>query len=161
MPILQSGSITPGHIALWATDGVLRDGGPLGASQRVLASLGSANFNDTGDQPIALPSRVTAFLLTGILVTNAAIALNTAVGGFYPTVAKGGTALVANTQVYSSLTTINKLLSCTLTSGVPTTRYSSANMDVIAGQLTLYFSLTTAQGIATVADCYVLGVDLS
>lgn len=159
--IVQSGNVTPGHLMLWATDGVAVDGGVFGASQRVLAALRSANFNDTGDQPLTLPTRITAFQLTGIIVTNSSLSLTTAVGGFYPTILKGGTAIVAAGQVYSSLSSAAKLLATTLAGAAATTRFSSTNLDVIAGALTLYLSLTTAQGIVATADVYVMGTDLS
>lgn len=159
--IVQSGIVTPGHLMLWATDGVAVDGGVFGASQRVLAALRSANFNDTGDQPLTLPTRITAFQLTGIVITNASDSLTTAAGGFYPTISKGGTALVAAGQVYSSLTTTAKLLAATLAGAVATTRYSSANLAIVGGALTLYLSLTTAQGIPCTADVFVMGVDLT
>lgn len=41
--VQQSGNVTPGHLATWVTDGVLKDGGPAIAGQRVLASLRGAN----------------------------------------------------------------------------------------------------------------------
>ena len=154
--VLQTGNVTPGHIALWSANGVLADGSALGASQKVLARA-SCDFNSTADQPLLLPSYITAFMLTNIIVTNAPLSLTTAVGGFYPAVSKGGTAIVAAGQVYSTLIVASKLLSCTLTGTVATTRYSRANLTDWA----IYLSLTTPQGSATMADCYVLGIDLS
>lgn len=161
MPIIQSGNVTPGHVVIWATTGVIADGGPLRSATNVLATLPSADFNATTDQAIQLPNTITAFQITGILITNASLSLTTAVGGFYPTTAKGGTAIVANTQVYSSLTTSAKLLSATLAAGGNTTRYSSANVNNVNGYLTIYLSLTTPQGLAATADVYLLGTDLS
>lgn len=155
--ILQSGSITPGHVASWVTDGVIKDGGAVPAAQKVLTSFFSANFNDTGDQALILPPSISAFMLTGIIITNASISLTTAVGGFYPQASKAGTALVANTQVYSSLTASTKLLAATLAGAVATTRYSIANLP----DWRIYFALTTAQGAAATADIYVIGLDLS
>lgn len=160
-PTQQSGTITPGHLAKWLTDGVIGDAGTTPTSTTVLTKLLSADFNSTSDQTIQLPKSITAFQITGILITNATASLTTAVGGFYPTTAKGGTAIVANTQVYSSLTTALKLLSATLVAATATTRYSSANVDVISGYPTIYLSLTTAQGVSAVADIYLLGNDLS
>lgn len=159
--VQQSGTITPGNLVVWVTDGVVGDGGPAPDSTTVLATLLSANFNSILDQTIQLPNTITAFQLTGILITNASLSLTTATGGFYPTTAKGGTALVAAGQSYASLTTSTKLLSATLAAGITTTRYSSANMDVINGYLTMYLSLSVAQGLAATADVYVLGNNLS
>jgi hypothetical protein len=159
--VRQSGAITPGHIAQWTTDGVLQDGGVIQQGNTILARLLSADFNSVADQAIQFPLDITAFSISGIIITNASLSLTTAVGGFYPTTSKGGTAIVANTQVYSSLTTSQKLLAATLAAGVSTTRYSSLNVDAINGYLTLYLSLTTAQGASSTADCYVLGNNLS
>ena len=159
--VLQSSTITPGHLCTWVTDGVIGDGGVAPVPTNVLATLLSADMNSILDQAITLPATITAFQLTGIVICNASLSLTTAVGGFYPTTAKGGTAIVAAGQVYSSLTTAAKLLSATLAAGVSTTRYSSANLAVPNTALTLYFSLTTAQGAAATADIYILGNDLS
>ena len=155
--IFQSGSVTPGHVVTWVTDGVVHDGGALPAAARVIAMLGSANFNDTGDQPLILTPTMTAFMLTGIIVTNATLSLTTAVGGFYPQASKTGTAFVSAGQVYTSLTDPTKLLSCTLGGAVATTRYSRANIP----DWVLYLSLTTPQGSPVTADCYAIGIDLS
>lgn len=156
-PVQQSGSVTPGHLATWATDSVVKDGGSVPAAQRVLASFRNADFNDTGDQPIPLPSNITALQLTAILITNATLSLTTATGGFYPQASKAGTAIVAAGQAYSSLTTSAKLLSATLAAAVATTRYSRDNLPDWA----IYLSLTTARGAAANADVYLVGIDLS
>lgn len=157
MPVLQSGSVTPGHAVKWVTDNVIGDAGSLPAAQKVLAYLNNASFNSTADQPIILPSSINAFQLTGILITNASISLTTAAGGFYPAASKAGTAIVAASQVYSTLTASTKLLSATLAAAVATTRYSTANL----ADWTIYLSLTTAQGAAATADVYLIGIDLT
>lgn len=159
--VKQSGAVTPNHMVLWTTDGVIADGGVVPQGNTILARLLSADFNSTLDQPIQLPKIITAFQISGILITNASLSMTAAVGGFYPTVSKGGTAIVANSQVYSSLTTSAKLLAATLAAAVATTRYSSLNVDVIDGYPTIYLSLTTAQGVNCTCDCYVLGTNLS
>lgn len=163
--VQQSGNITPGHLVNWTAPGVIGDAGPLGAMQKVLQSIRSANFNTTSDQPIILPQAIAAFTLTGIIVTNASVSLTTAQGGIYTAASKGGSAIVASSQAYTSLTTPNVLLNLTLASGVVTTRYSSSNLSVssfggLAG-LALYLSLTIAQGVAATADVYLIGIDLT
>lgn len=156
--ILQSGSVTPGHLAKWTTDGVIQDGGAFpGTSEQVLARLISANMNTTNDQQIAIPSTITAFGLTRIWVTNASTNLTTAVGGFYPTTGKGGTAIVANTQVYSSLSASSVLLPVTLASYGTTTKFTPSILTAFS----IYFALTTPQGASATCDIYVIGVDLS
>lgn len=159
--VLQSGSVTPGHLAAWTTDGVIQDGGPAGASQKVLASLRGANFNVTSDQPILLPQSLVAFTLTGIIVTNASVSLTTAAGGFYPQSLQGGSALVSAATVYSSLTAPASLASLTLSSYALTTRLSSAVLGNINGLLAIWLSLTTPQGAPATADVYLTGLDLS
>lgn len=147
---------------IWSTTGVAQDGGPIAVSQKnVLASARSVNFNTTNDQPIAIPQRIIAFWLVGILVTNASISLTTAAGGFYPLAAKAGVPIVPANQAYSGLTNSSLLLFPTLSSFGQNTRFSSSNLGTIAGFMNIWFSLTTPQGAPATADIYLLGVDLS
>ena len=157
MDVQQSGNITPGHLATWVTDGVIKDGGPVQSSKQVLASLLSADFNSIADQALLIPTSITAFMITGIVVTNASLSLTTAVGGFYPQAAKGGVAIVAASQVYSSLTDVTKLLNCTVVAAALATRYSRTNVPDWA----IYLSLSIAQGTYGTADIYLLGTDLT
>jgi hypothetical protein len=159
--VQQSGLVTPGHVAIFSTTGVVQDGGALPAAARVLGSGRSYNFNTTADQPIAIPQRVTAFTLTGILITNASIPLTTCVGGFYPQPSKGGVPIVPAIQTYSMLTNSSLLLWATLSSFGQNTRLSSANLGMIAGFLDIWFSLTTPQGAPATGDIYLVGMDLS
>ena len=155
--ILQSGNVTPGHLAVWTTDGVIQDGGPVQSSKQVLASLLSADFSSIADQALLIPTSITAFMITGIVVTNASLSLTTAVGGFYPQTSQGGAAIVANSQAYSSLNAATKLLNCTVEAAALATRYSRINVPDWA----IYLSLTTPQGVYVTADCYLLGTDLT
>ena len=164
--ILQSGNVTPGHLGIWTTDGVLQDGGPILASQKVLCSLRQASFNTTADQPLLLPPAISAFQLTGIIITNASTPLSVAAGGFYPQTSKGGSAIVASSQVYSTLTNSNLLLQATLTAFAQNARFSGNNLSLVLNAnnqygFALYFSLTTAQGAAATADIYAVGIDMS
>ena len=158
MSVEQSGSITPGNIAVWTTDDVIEDGGQLpGTSEMVLARLLSANMNSTSDQQINLPIAFTKVALTRILICNASISLTTAVGGFYPTTSKGGTPIVAASQVYSSLTAANKLLSATLAAFGSGTAFGTSDLTAWS----IYFALTTPQGAAATADIYICGIPLA
>lgn len=159
--VQQSGLITPGHLAIWSTTGVVQDGGVLPAAARVLGSGRSYSFNTTNDQPIAIPQRITAFSLSGILITNASLSLTTAVGGFYPSPAKAGVPIVPAIQTYTTLTNSSLLLWATLSSFGQNTRFSASNLSAIAGYLNIWFSLTTAQGAAATGDIYLVGMDLS
>lgn len=165
--VQQSGSVTPFHLAVWSTDGVLQDGGPITAAQKVIGSLFQANFNSpSADQAILISTGITAFMLTGIVVTNASVSLTTAQGGFYSQVNQGGSVIVASGQVYSSLTTPNLLLQPTLTNFAQTARFSSANLTTTLGPsginvLQFFLNLTAGQGAAATADVYALGIDLT
>jgi hypothetical protein len=163
--VLQSGSVTPGHLATWTTDGIVQDGGPILASQKVLTSIRSASFATTFDQPLVLPPSIVAFQLTGILVTNASVSLAGAAGGFYSNPGKTGSILVLASQNYSALTNGNLLLSLPLTAYAATARFSANNLPVALnanGQygLVFYFSLSTALAAGT-ADIYATGLDIS
>ena len=155
--VTQSGNVTPGHAVKWITDGVIADGGVAQTSKTVLASLLSADMNSIADQPLILPPSLTAFSITGIIATNSNVSLTTAAGGLYPQASKGGVAIVANSQVYSSLTAASKLLNCTVAGAALATYYTRANVP----DWVIYLSLTSAQGSAAVADFYLLGVDLT
>ncbi len=123
----------------------------LGVS-RVLGTLRSANMNVTTDQSIPISATVTSWAPTSIWVTNCSASMTLAAGGFYPATSKGGTALVAATQLYSGATTSAFVVNATMAAGIATTRYTIS---------TVYFSLTTAQGSASTCDLYVIGVDLT
>lgn len=125
---------------------------------RVVGKLIGADFNVTTDQliPIQISDDddvVTEhegdFILADIIVRNASVSLTTAVGGVYTAAAKAGSAIVANSQVYSALTSSVKWLALT--------KASISLTDVFIDQANLYFSLTTAQGAAATGDIYVFG----
>jgi len=112
----------------------------------LLGELISANMNSTGDQQIVIFSAPAKYIIRRIVATNASISLTTAVGGIYTAVSKGGTAVVANSQAYSTLSAGTKFLDLTLASN---TDYRTAT--------SLYLSLTTPQGAAATADIFVYG----
>jgi len=117
----------------------------------LLGKLISANMDSTADQRIVMFSNPSKFILRRIVVTNASISLTTAAGGVYTATSKGGTAVVASSQAYSSLSASTLFLDLTLnTSG-------SASTTVKSSIPNLYLSLTTAQGAAATADVYVYG----
>jgi hypothetical protein len=117
----------------------------------LLGKLIGANMNSTADQQITMLDNPSKFVLRRIVVTNASISLTTAVGGVYTAASKGGTAVVAAAQAYSSLTTSALFLDLTLSTT------SSASTTVKSSIPNLYLSLTTAQGAAATADVYVYG----
>lgn len=116
-------------------------------SYRLLGKIVGANMNSTSDQAIAIGAA--KYFIDKVVVTNASTSLTLAVGGLYTTTSKGGTQIIANTQVFSALTASTKiiLLSSLITADVLT-----------ASQL--YLSLTTAQGSAATVDVYIYGYEL-
>lgn len=115
-----------------------------------LGKLSSANMNIATDQAIAIGA--SSYAIKEIIVCNASTNLTTAVGGVYTAASKGGSAVVANTQVYTALTGATKYVGLTLAALVGTDLRTDA---------TLYLSLTLAQGGAATADVYVFGLRLS
>jgi hypothetical protein len=118
--------------------------------QILLGQLIGANMNSTSDQQIVIFSAPAKYIIRRIVATNASISLTTAVGGIYPAVSKGGTAIVANSQVYSGLSASGKFVDLTVASG-----YTSGG-DVLTVK-SIYLSLTTPQGAAATADIEVYG----
>lgn len=111
--------------------------------------LQSVNFNSTADQiiPISVPSLT--YMLDAITIDNASISLTTAQGGFYTAESKGGVAVVANTQAYTTLTAAavgaaGSAMSATIATDGAT--------NALPRAAPLYFSLTTGQGAAATAD---------
>lgn len=120
-------------------------------AERVLWKLVGANMNSTADQAFIKQFTFSNFLITHLRVVNTSASLTLAAGGIYTAASKGGSAIVAATQLYSGLT--GATLGLDLTAAA-----------VGLGQLSataLYLALTTAQGTASTADIYLLGVALS
>lgn len=118
--------------------------------QILLGQLISANMNSTADQQITIFSAPAKYIIRRIVVTNASVSLTTAVGGVFPQVSKGGTAIVAAGQVYSGLTGVAKFIDLTIASS-----YTSGGDTLTATNV--FLSLATAQGTAATADVYVFG----
>lgn len=118
-------------------------------------SLLAANFNSSADQAIYISVPSATYAIDSIAISNPSVSLDTAVGGFYTAASKGGVAVVANTQAYSTLTTndantTGNYMTATLATAGSTTMfngYAQANQISV-----LYLSLTTPQGAAATAD---------
>lgn len=116
----------------------------LGTNQ-LLFSLTGANMNTTADQAMTKAFTFNNFIIDRIIVTNASTSLTLAAGGVYTAASKGGTAVVANTQIYSALSAAGLTLNLTL-----------ADTSVRTGA-SLILALTTGQGGAATADFRVMG----
>lgn len=105
-----------------------------------------ANMNITTDQAIPIVVPTGAYLISDVVATNASVSLTTAAGGVYTAISKGGTAVVASGQAYSTLTAAAANAagsSLLLTLNTPTAYYTASP---------LYLSLTTGQGAAATVD---------
>lgn len=117
----------------------------------LLGRLLAANMNVTTDQPFVMRalSTLVPFRITKISAGNASISLTTAAGGIYTAASKGGTAVVAAAQVYTTLTGPTLIQSQTIAATPGNTIYPASQA--------LFLSLTTAQGAGATADFYVWG----
>jgi hypothetical protein len=112
----------------------------------LLGQLIGANMNVLTDQAIPITRIGTKrYQITRITVTNASTSLTAADGGIYTATSKGGTAVVAATQLYTALTSSTVALDLTL---AVNNTYNVNN---------LYLSLTGTQGAAATADVRVYG----
>src|SRR5215472_882570 len=82
-PVLQSGSVTPGHLASWTTDG------------NVLGINFNASNSDT-PIPILLPAGYSRYRIEQIIISGPTAALNTATCGVFTATGGGGTAVVTS-----------------------------------------------------------------
>lgn len=120
----------------------------------LLGRLLGANMNITTDQ--AIPWFVPNgqyYRITKFTVKNASVSLTTAAGGIYPAASKGGTAIVANSQAYSTLTSGTLAFDLTIATTPGETEYG----PITATFVTPILSLTTGQGAAATADLFVYG----
>jgi hypothetical protein len=112
----------------------------------LLGELKGADFNITTDQNI--PMTALRYIIRRIVVDNASVSLTLAAGGIYTGAGKTGTIIVPAAQLYGALTAAAKFLDLTLTAIIGTD---------VRTEGTLFFSLTTAQGAAALADIRIFG----
>lgn len=120
--------------------------------EQVLFRLVGANMNVTTDQsfsPIGNQAPI-SYVITRIRAVNASVSLSLAAGGIYTAASKGGNAIVAAAQAYSTLTGATIGLDLTVAA-------VGAGLQTV----TPILSLTTAQGSAATADFYIFGMILT
>ena len=86
-----------------------------------------------------------------IVAYGSSVSLTTVVGGLYTSASKGGSALVANTQAYTALTTSQNYLDLTLATPATTLVQNGAN---------IYWSPTTPQGTSATVNVAIYGQSL-
>jgi len=153
--VLQSGSVTPTHLASWTTDGVIQDSGVAVPNLYALfqATITTVNFNQTAfDNQILinLPAGYTRWRCDRVIISNPSGALNTATCGLFSAVAAGGVAIVASGSAITITTaaadTNNNTQSLTI-----------ANQNTLAlSDTVVYFRLQVAQGVAATGNVTVL-----
>lgn len=116
----------------------------------------AANFNVTTDQAITISVPSATYIVDQITISNPSVSMTTAAGGFYSAVSKGGVAIVASGQAYSSLTTnaansTGNAMAATIATAGTTTAFGGPTQGANAIP-TIYLSLTTGQGAAATAD---------
>jgi hypothetical protein len=109
--VLQSGSVTPQHLASWTTDGVIQDSGvtfnnTLGLFRSDVLGI---NFNATNADtpiPVNLPVGYTKWQLNAVFLSGASGTLTTATcslwtqaGGNGVAIISSGTAITVNTNL--------------------------------------------------------------
>ncbi len=123
---------------------------PVGGNYGLIGKLLSADMNLISDQPIQMLINTSSlFRVEKITVTNASDILNVVTGGIYTDINKGGTAIVANTQNYSSLLSPNSIINLTILTTPGNTIWDAGT--------SLYLSLSTPQNASVTADFYVYG----
>jgi hypothetical protein len=149
-PILQSGNVTPGHLASFVTDGVLQDSGVAltnlyGALVSVIQNV---NFNVIADSliPIGLPFGYSRYRILQITISGATGILTTATCGVFTAPgASGVTVVAANTAVTINnalIDTNNNMQSLTI-----------QNQNTLAlSDPALYFRVQNAQGTLQTAN---------
>jgi hypothetical protein len=149
--ILQSGSVTPGHVATWTTDGVVQDGGIAVPNLYALfqATITAVNFNQTAfDNQILinLPAGFTRWRCDRILISDSSGALSTATCGVFTGVGGTGTQIVASgsaiTVTTNAIDTNNNMQSLTINDQNTTALSDTA----------IYFRLQNAQGSAATGN---------
>ena len=149
--VLQSGQVTPSHLAAWATDGVIEDSGvtftnTYGMFQSTILQI---NFNSTNtDNPIQinLPVGFTKYRIHQILLSGATASLSTATCGVFTAQAAGGLGVVTTgtsiTVTQTAGDTNNNMQSFTI-----------VNQNTLALiDTTLYFRVQTPQGSAALGN---------
>jgi len=149
--IAQSGTVTPNHLAAWATDGVLQDAKVTFTNTYGMFSYGTqqVNFNVANtDTPllINLPLGYTRYRIHQIIISNANHSLTSATCGVFTQASAAGTAVVAS----GSAITVSQAIDDTNNNLQSLTIVNQNTMSLI--DTTLFFRVQNAEGVAAVAD---------
>ncbi|MDE2021300.1 MAG: hypothetical protein KGJ13_13275 [Patescibacteria group bacterium] len=149
--VLQSGVVTPNHLASWTTDGVIQDSGVAFTNTYGMfaSSVTGINFNSANtDNPVVvpLPSGYTRYRIHGIVISGASASLSSATCGVFTAGSAGGVAVVASgtaiTVTATTTDTVNNMQNLTI-----------ANQNtMVLSDAALFFRVQTPQGSAAIAN---------
>lgn len=149
--VLQSGQVTPLHLASFVTDGVIGDSGvtfnnTLGLFRSDLLGI---NFNATNTDfpiPINLPVGFTRYRINTILLSGASGTLSTATCGVFTQAGAAGVVIVASGTAV--------MVTTNLTDTVNNMQFFSviASNTTAFSDTTLYFRVQTPQGSAATGN---------
>lgn len=149
--VVQSGQVTPTHLASWTTDGVLQDSGvtftnTYGMFSSAVLQINFNSANTDNPIPINLPPGYTRYRVHQILLAGATASISTATCGVFTGQGGAGTAVVTSgtaiTVTQTAGDTNNNMQSLTIND-----QNTMALIDT-----TLYFRVQTAQGGAALAN---------
>src|SRR5215472_3473832 len=98
-PVLQSGTVTPAHVPVWTTDGVIQDSGIAitTIASSLTASVTSVSFNTINLDtpiPIALPAGFTKYRVAAVVISGANTDLSSSQVGLFTQLSGGGVSVV-------------------------------------------------------------------
>ena len=157
--VLQSGSVTPQHLASWTTDGVIQDSGvtfnnTLGFFRSDITAVKFNSANTDNQILINLPVGFTRWRPQSGYISDASGTLTTATFGLFTQPAAGGVAIItggtAITVTNGSIDTNNNLQA-----------FSFNNQNTLAySDTAIYFRVQTPQGVPATANVTVVYVPL-
>jgi hypothetical protein len=121
--VLQSGNVTPGHLAAWVTDGVVGDAGITFSTSygRFVATILGVNFNvPNSDNPLSilLPLGYSRYRLSAIMLSGATGVLSSSTVGVFTAANAGGLAVVTSgtavTITQTGVDTVNNMQTFTI-----------------------------------------------
>ena len=149
--VLQSGNVTPQHLASWTTDGVIQDSGVTFNNTQGFfrADILNVNFNLTNSDNqilINLPVGFTRWRPSNIFISGSSGILTTATCGIFTQPAAGGVAIVSGGS------------SITITTGAVDTNNNMQNLTpnnnttLALSDTAIYFRVQTPQGVTATAN---------
>lgn len=149
--VLQSGQVTPTHLASWTTDGVVQDSGvTIGNTYGTFrADALGVNFNVTNqDFPIAvnLPAGFTRYRIQFIALSGASGTLTTATCSMYTQIGAAGVNIVAS----GTAITVNTNLNDTNNNFQLFTVVNQNTLCLV--DTTIYFRVQNPQGVAATGN---------